>query len=88
MRAAVPLLQQTSDEKLPVAELKERGISTLTLHYSQARAQDIRYTHTHTHSERQQTSAFLKSVLNIILKAFCIEMQHHNHTAIAITVKS
>ncbi|XP_052463766.1 glycerophosphodiester phosphodiesterase domain-containing protein 5 isoform X3 [Carassius gibelio] len=42
VRAAVPLLQQTSDEKLPVAELKERGISTLTLHYSQARAQDIR----------------------------------------------
>uniref|UniRef100_A0A672P5E5 Glycerophosphodiester phosphodiesterase domain containing 5 n=1 Tax=Sinocyclocheilus grahami TaxID=75366 RepID=A0A672P5E5_SINGR len=41
VRAAVPLLQQTSDEKLPVAELKERGISTLTLHYSQARAQDI-----------------------------------------------
>ncbi|KTG38246.1 hypothetical protein cypCar_00015988 [Cyprinus carpio] len=52
VRAAVPLLQQTSDEKLPVAELKERGISTLTLHYSQARAQDIRYTHTHTHSEQ------------------------------------
>ncbi|XP_051973748.1 glycerophosphodiester phosphodiesterase domain-containing protein 5 isoform X2 [Xyrauchen texanus] len=42
VRAAVPLLQQTSDEKLPVAELKDRGISTLTLHYSQARAQDIR----------------------------------------------
>ncbi|XP_050958414.1 glycerophosphodiester phosphodiesterase domain-containing protein 5 isoform X1 [Labeo rohita] len=42
VRAAVPLLKQTSDEKLPVAELKERGISTLTLHYSQARAQDIR----------------------------------------------
>ncbi|XP_059400349.1 glycerophosphodiester phosphodiesterase domain-containing protein 5-like isoform X3 [Carassius carassius] len=42
VRAAVPLLQQTSDEKLPVAELKERGISTLTLHYSQARARDIR----------------------------------------------
>uniref|UniRef100_A0A672NIJ8 Glycerophosphodiester phosphodiesterase domain containing 5 n=1 Tax=Sinocyclocheilus grahami TaxID=75366 RepID=A0A672NIJ8_SINGR len=42
VRAAVPLLQQTSDEKLPVAELKERGISSLTLHYSQARAQDIR----------------------------------------------
>uniref|UniRef100_A0A8C1WYQ7 Glycerophosphodiester phosphodiesterase domain containing 5a n=1 Tax=Cyprinus carpio TaxID=7962 RepID=A0A8C1WYQ7_CYPCA len=41
VRAAVPLLKQTSDEKLPVAELKERGISTLTLHYSQARAQDI-----------------------------------------------
>uniref|UniRef100_A0A672N9W4 Glycerophosphodiester phosphodiesterase domain containing 5 n=1 Tax=Sinocyclocheilus grahami TaxID=75366 RepID=A0A672N9W4_SINGR len=41
VRAAVPLLQQTSDEKLPVAELKERGISSLTLHYSQARAQDI-----------------------------------------------
>ncbi|XP_056592469.1 glycerophosphodiester phosphodiesterase domain-containing protein 5 [Triplophysa dalaica] len=42
VRAAVPLLQQTSDEKLPVSQLKDRGISTLTLHYSQARAQDIR----------------------------------------------
>ncbi|XP_009303864.2 glycerophosphodiester phosphodiesterase domain-containing protein 5 isoform X1 [Danio rerio] len=42
VRAAVPLLQQTTDEKLPVAELKERGITTLTLHYSQARAQEIR----------------------------------------------
>ncbi|XP_055063871.2 glycerophosphodiester phosphodiesterase domain-containing protein 5 isoform X2 [Misgurnus anguillicaudatus] len=42
VRAAVPLLHQTSDEKLPVSDLKERGISTLTLHYSQAAAQDIR----------------------------------------------
>lgn len=66
MRAAVPLLQQTSDEKLPVAELKERGISTLTLHYSQARAQDIRYTHAEIRLS--------ESVLNIILKAFCSEI--------------
>ncbi|XP_077081006.1 glycerophosphodiester phosphodiesterase domain-containing protein 5-like, partial [Siphateles boraxobius] len=43
VRAAVPLLQQTSDEKLPVSELKERGISTLTLHYSQATAAEIRH---------------------------------------------
>lgn len=50
VRAAVPLLQQTSDEKLPVSQLKDRGISTLTLHYSQARAQDIRYTHIITQS--------------------------------------
>lgn len=42
VRAAVPLLHQTSDEKLPVSDLKDRGISTLTLHYSQATAQDIR----------------------------------------------
>ncbi|XP_036451297.1 glycerophosphodiester phosphodiesterase domain-containing protein 5 [Colossoma macropomum] len=42
VRAAVPLLQQTSEEKLPAEELKERSSRTLSLHYSQATVREIR----------------------------------------------
>ncbi|XP_017567411.2 glycerophosphodiester phosphodiesterase domain-containing protein 5 isoform X2 [Pygocentrus nattereri] len=42
VRAAVPLLQQTSEERLPVEELKERSSHTLSLHYSQATVREIR----------------------------------------------
>ncbi|XP_072515065.1 glycerophosphodiester phosphodiesterase domain-containing protein 5 isoform X1 [Salminus brasiliensis] len=42
VRAAVPLLQATSTEKLPVEEVRERGTRTLSLHYSQATVREIR----------------------------------------------
>ncbi|KAI4874429.1 hypothetical protein NFI96_016316 [Prochilodus magdalenae] len=42
VRAAVPLLQQTSEEKPPVDEQKERSVRTLSLHYSQASEREIR----------------------------------------------
>ncbi|KAL7846524.1 hypothetical protein SRHO_G00215040 [Serrasalmus rhombeus] len=42
VRAAVPLLQQTSEERLSVEELKERSSHTLSLHYSQATVREIR----------------------------------------------
>ncbi|XP_028838173.1 glycerophosphodiester phosphodiesterase domain-containing protein 5 isoform X2 [Denticeps clupeoides] len=37
-----PQLQQTSQEKLPMLQLQQRGITALTLHYSQAQDPDIR----------------------------------------------
>ncbi|XP_030648707.1 glycerophosphodiester phosphodiesterase domain-containing protein 5 [Chanos chanos] len=42
VRAGAPLLQQTSEEKLSVEELKQRGISAVNLHYSQISPQEIR----------------------------------------------
>ncbi|XP_066507004.1 glycerophosphodiester phosphodiesterase domain-containing protein 5 [Hoplias malabaricus] len=43
IRAAVPLLQQTSEEKVSADEQKDRGTrTTLSVHYSQATVQEIR----------------------------------------------
>lgn len=40
-RGRVRGLQQTANEKLSMEEIRQRGITSLTLHYSQASPKDI-----------------------------------------------
>lgn len=71
VRSAVPRPEQT-DEKLSAEEFKERGIRTVSLHYSQATEPEIRYTHvrahifSHTiHSEQELQSSSMRCLASL-----------------------